>query len=67
MIKIYTQDTCPSCKVLKPTLDSKDKEYEEVTDVEEINKLGIMSVPYIQVDDGELMDFGKAIAWINSL
>lgn len=67
MIKIYTQDTCPRCKVLKAKLDSKDKEYEEVTDVEEINKLGIMSVPYIQVDDGELMDFGKAIAWINSL
>ena len=65
MIKIYTTDTCPRCKVLKMKMDAKGIPYESVTDVDEIKNLGIMSVPYMQVDDGELMDFAKANAWIN--
>ena len=65
MIKIYTTDTCPRCKVLKMKMDAKGIPYESITDVDEINNLGIMSVPYMQVDDGELMDFAKANAWIN--
>ena len=46
-------------------MDAKGIPYESVTDVDEIKNLGIMSVPYMQVDDGELMDFAKANAWIN--
>ena len=65
MVKIYTTDTCPRCKVLKMKMDAKGIPYESVTDVDEIKNLGIMSVPYMQVDDGELMDFAKANAWIN--
>ena len=65
MVKIYTTDTCPRCKVLKMKMDAKGIPYESITDVDEINNLGIMSVPYMQVDDGELMDFAKANAWIN--
>ncbi len=66
MVKIYTTETCPRCKVLKTKLDSKGIEYEEIMDVSEIEKLGILSVPYIQVDDEELMDFATANSWINS-
>ena len=65
MVKIYTTDTCPRCKVLKVKMDAKGIPYESITDVNEIQKLGIMSVPYMQVDDGELMDFATANAWIN--
>lgn len=65
MVKIYTTDTCPRCKVLKTKMDAKEIPYESITDVNEIKKLGIMSVPYMQVDDGELMDFATANAWIN--
>lgn len=65
MVKIYTTDTCPRCKVLKTKMDAKEIPYESITDVDEIKKLGIMSVPYMQVDDGELMDFATANAWIN--
>ena len=65
MVKIYTTYTCPRCKVLKMKMDAKGIPYESITDVDEINSLGIMSVPYMQVDDGELMDFAKANAWIN--
>ena len=65
MIKIYTTDTCPRCKVLKVKMDAKGIPYESITNVDEIQRLGIMSVPYMQVDDGELMDFATANAWIN--
>jgi glutaredoxin len=66
MVKIYTTDTCPRCKVLKIKMDEKGIPYESITDVKEIQKLGIMSVPYMQVDDGELMDFATANTWINN-
>lgn len=66
MVKIYTTDTCPRCKVLKTKMDEKGILYESITDVKEIQKLGIMSVPYMQVDDGELMDFATANTWINN-
>ena len=65
MVKIYTTDTCPRCKVLKVKMDAKGIPYESITDVDEIQRIGIMSVPYMQVDDGELMDFATANAWIN--
>ena len=65
MIKIYTTETCPRCKVLKIKMDAKGIPYESITDTDEIKKLGIMSVPYMQIDDGELMDFATAINWIN--
>ena len=65
MVKIYTTDICPRCKVLKTKMDVKGIPYESITDVNEIQRLGIMSVPYIQVDDGELMDFATANTWIN--
>lgn len=65
MIKIYTTDTCPRCKVLKTKMDAKGIPYKLITDIKEMKSLGIMSVPYMQVDDGELMDFAKANAWIN--
>ncbi len=66
MVKIYTTDTCTRCAVLKAKMDAKGIAYESITDVDEIKKLGIMSVPYVQVDDGELMDFATANAWINN-
>ena len=65
MVKIYTTDTCPRCKVLKVKMDAKGIPYESIIDVDEIQRLGIMSVPYMQVDDGELMDFATANAWIS--
>ena len=66
MVKIYTTEVCPRCKVLKTKLDSKGIEYEEITDVSEIEKLSILSVPYMQVDYEELMDFATANSWINN-
>lgn len=67
MITIYTTDTCPRCAVLKSKLQSKNIEYQENHDMKEMKKLGIMSVPYVLLESGELMDFSEAVSWVNSL
>ena len=56
---------CPKCKVLETKLKQKNIEYKEITDINEIEKLGIMSVPILKVDDN-IMDFIQANTWINS-
>lgn len=66
MIEIFSTQTCPRCKILKEKMKSKGVEFIENQDEEEMKKLGIMSVPVLR-KDGELLDFGKAISWINSL
>ena len=65
MITIYTTETCPRCTVLKTKLQSKNLEYIENHSLEDMQKLGIMSVPYMMVDE-HLMDFGEAISWVNA-
>lgn len=66
-VKIYTTDTCPKCNVLKLKMDGKGIDYEEVTSVKEIRKLGVASVPWIVVDDEPKMDFSTANKWIDSI
>lgn len=56
---------CPRCSVLKRKLSENNIMYIESDDVEQMYSLGIQSVPVLFVD-GELLDFSKAIAWVNS-
>ena len=51
--------------VLKTKLQSKNIEYAENHNIDDMRKLGIMSVPYMMVDE-HLMDFGEAISWVNA-
>lgn len=62
---LYSTD-CPKCKVLKAKLDSKSIEYETITNVDEIIKLGMTSVPFLMVD-GEVKDFKESIDFVNSI
>ena len=57
---------CPRCKVLEAKLKQKKVEYTECNDVEEMFKKGIGSVPCLSIE-GELLDFGAAVKWVNSL
>lgn len=57
---------CPKCNVLTNKLNSKKIQYKEVTDIDEMQKLGLMSVPYLSVD-GKLLDFAAANKWINEV
>ena len=64
MVTIYTTPTCPKCQVLKKKMADKGIEYVECQDVNKMLEMGINTVPWLEVD-GELMDFGRANAWVN--
>ncbi len=64
MITIYTTATCPKCKILKKKMDDKGIAYEEFTDENEMQRMGILSVPVLEVD-GEQMDFPQAVKYVN--
>lgn len=55
---------CPKCKVLKMKLDSKNINYNTISDVSIIISKGINTVPVLEVD-GNIMDFKTAVDWIN--
>ena len=56
---------CPKCNVLKKKLAEKNIPYEEITDVEEMDDMGLTTVPVLAVD-GYFKDFPKACEWINN-
>jgi hypothetical protein len=64
MITLYTTH-CPKCKVLEQKLKSKNILFTEVTDIEEMTKLGFAMAPVLEVD-GKIMEFGEAIKWTNN-
>ena len=49
MITLYTTH-CPKCRVLEKKLAQKNVQYNEITDVSEMQKLGIKSAPVLEVD-----------------
>ena len=63
MVILYTTG-CPRCHVLETKLKQKNIEYAECNDVEEMEKKGISSVPCLDIE-GDLMDFGSAVKWVN--
>ena len=65
MIVLYSTG-CPRCKVLETKLKQKNVEYTECNDVFVMQEKGITTVPCLAID-GEIMDFGKAVKWVNSL
>lgn len=63
MIKLYSTH-CPKCEILETKLNQKSIQYEECNDVEEMLSKGIETVPILEVD-GQMLDFGKAVRWVN--
>lgn len=66
MITLYSTG-CPKCKVLKMKLEQKGIEFTECNDTDKMQELGISTVPMLQVDDGEIMNFTSAVAYVNAL
>ena len=67
MIEIFTTEGCGRCNMLKQRMIEKNIDFKENDDEEEMARLGFMTVPMLRTDEGELLDFCKAISWINSL
>ena len=63
MITLYSTH-CPRCRILEEKLDDKGIDYTIVTDVEEMSKLNILSVPVLKIDD-RLLPFKEANDWVN--
>lgn len=56
---------CPKCHILEMKLNEKKIEY--ATEGEDVMiEKGFLSAPMLEVD-GEVMDFGKAVRWVNGL
>ena len=64
-VVMYTTN-CPKCRVLESKLKDRNIVFSKVTDVEEMRKLGYLSVPKLSVD-GKVMDFTEAIQWVNNI
>lgn len=62
MITLYTTH-CPKCRTIERKLAEKNIEYTEVSDKEEMLKLGFQSAPILKVDD-KTLNFGDAYRWI---
>lgn len=69
MIRLYSTH-CPRCKAVEMKLDRTGIEYEVVDDPDAVTAFGeahgILEAPLLEVD-GEALDFGKAITYINSI
>lgn len=66
-VVLYRSETCPKCKVLELKLKQKQIEFSECLDMTKMSEMGLHSVPWLQVDGGDLMNFGEAIKWVNSM
>ena len=59
------------CNVLKKKLEAANINYTEVTDTDKVsqicNSTGFDSVPIIATEDGDILDFNRAIAWIKQV
>lgn len=64
-MKLHSNN-CPRCIVLKAKLDEKGLEYETSDNMQELIDLGFKTVPVLEVN-GEYMDFGKAVQYLNNL
>ena len=64
---VYSNSSCPKCKVLKMKMDKANLTYDVNENVEEMQELGIKSLPYLQLDDGTFLNFGEAVKHIKTL
>ena len=67
MITLYTTETCPRCKVLKTKLEQANIEFEITLDISKLESLGILQVPMLEMDNGEMLDFNAAIKFLKEV
>ena len=64
MVTLYTTH-CPKCIILEKKLQDKNIEYQVCDDVDLILSKGMQEAPYLEVEEKEMMNFSKAIKWVN--
>lgn len=63
MVTLYSTN-CPKCKVLEKKLEEKNIKFEICNNVDIMLEKGMMQAPYLEINNN-LLDFSKAIKWIN--
>ena len=48
-------------------MDKAGVKYTVNENIEDMQSLGIKTIPYLQLDDGVLLDFAQAVKFINNL
>lgn len=67
MAKIILYSTgCPKCKILETKMSQKNINYEVNNDVDLMQEKGFTTLPMLDID-GEMMDFGSAVKWVNGV
>ena len=67
MTVLYTNH-CPLCNALKDKLDAKKIDYTEVTDVDQMIKLGITKTPMLRVDNiPDLLNYKDSLKWVEEV
>lgn len=64
---VYSKSTCPNCKALKMKLDKAGIKYTVNENEEEQAALGFKSLPYLQLDNGTLLNLGEAVKYVNAI
>ncbi len=62
---IFHSTNCPKCKILETKLKKKNILYVENTDINSMLAKGIKFAPCLEID-GEILDFKKAVEWVNN-
>ena len=64
---VFSSSTCPKCKVLKFKMDKAGLIYEVNENLDDMKELGIKTLPVLQLSNGDLLDFGAAIAFVKDM
>lgn len=65
-VTLYSSPTCPKCKVIEAKFKKKNIEVIKEIDEEVIMGKGLKSIPWVQLQDGSMLDFKAANDWINA-
>ena len=64
---VYSSSTCPRCTVLKMKLTKANLEYTVCEDMDKMKELGIKSIPVLELSDGTLLYFCKAVGFVSNM
>lgn len=65
-VKLYSTK-CSRCLMLEKLLENKNIPYVEINDMEIMTQKGFLTVPMLELENGEILDFTNSVKWINSL
>lgn len=66
MITFYSTN-CPKCQILAKKMDKQGIPYTTVTDINIMLNKGMQSAPYLEMEDGTLLNFMQANQWLKNL